>query len=395
MLVGHRVASSLESAFRPLPEIIGTGHKGLNQKVKVGPRRADAFPERKADGQAGDRMTSAGPTVADPPATAEALPRWLTLREAAFVSGIDEDELQAWVISGNVRCDRSLSRRLGEHYLLVLSEDLVTAGLLEAPPKPGPTQPAPAQPAFTEFAPTEPASAPRSAPAVKPPAPTPPIQPLAPTDVVSITPPEDPVPAKVAEAPIETPAQSAIEPLRETAALAWTTVYPAIRQGLRWVKVGLLLGLLLSASLPLALRYRTFPVTSADMAPALRTGDLMLVRPVAADKIRAGDVVAFRDGARGPVVPVRVKAVDGSFGVIHIETETSATRSVHRWTVARNGSVDLVRYRVSLLGKAISPLPANAMKWVPYGLPGVVFIVLLVVALRMRRRDRGEVPESA
>jgi hypothetical protein len=74
-------------------------------------------------------MTSTGPTVVEPPVIVETLPRWLTLGEAAFLSGVEEEALQAWVTSGSIRCDRSLSRRLGAHYLLVLSDDLVAGGL--------------------------------------------------------------------------------------------------------------------------------------------------------------------------------------------------------------------------------------------------------------------------
>jgi signal peptidase len=325
-------------------------------------------------------MTSAGPTVIDPPEAAEDLPRWLTLREAAFVSGIEEDELQAWVISGNVRCDRSLSRRLGDHYLLVLSEDLVAAGLLEAPSQP---------------ARTEPPTAPPSAPTPTATALAPPTERLAPADVVSITPSQDRPPSAAAEAAIEGAPLPAVVPLRETGAVVWSNVFPAMRQGLRWVKVGLLLGLLLAASLPLALRYRTFPVTSASMAPALHSGDLMFVRAVGADKVRVGDVVAFRQASDGRVVAGRVKAVESSSGMVHVETETDASRTIRRWTVPAGGSIDLVRYRVSLLGRALKRLPPDAMRWVPYGLPGVVFVVFLVIAVRMRPRRPVPVEAAA
>ena len=44
-------------------------------------------------------MTSAPSTVVDAPPT-EAFPRWLTLGEAAFVTGLEEDTLQAWAASG-------------------------------------------------------------------------------------------------------------------------------------------------------------------------------------------------------------------------------------------------------------------------------------------------------
>ena len=158
-----------------------------------------------------------------------------------------------------------------------------------------------------------------------------------------------------------------------------------LRQALRWSVVGLLLGLLFAALLPLALRYRMFPVKSASMTPALHSGDLMLVRPVQANKVRIGDVVAMRDPSDGGIVPGRVRSLRTSAGSLHIQTQTDRTRSVRLWTVPASGSLEVVKYRVSKLGTVVSWLPSRANRWVPYGLPGVVFLLFLSFALRARR----------
>src|SRR5439155_13490254 len=160
-----------------------------------------------------------------------------------------------------------------------------------------------------------------------------------------------------------------------TVEVVLTTVRPMIRQVLRWSVVGLLLGLLFAALLPLALRYRMFPVKSASMTPALHSGDLMLVRPVQANKVRIGDVVAMRDPSDGGIVPGRVRSLRTSAGSLHIQTQTDRTRSVRLWTVPASGSLEVVKYRVSKLGTVVSWLPSRANRWVPYGLPGVVFLL--------------------
>src|SRR5262249_39077654 len=79
----------------------------------------------------------------DPPG-AEEFPRWLTLREASFLTGLDEASLKDLVSSGRVGCDRSLSRKLGEGYLLVPSKDLREVGLLAPAPEEPAATPAPA-----------------------------------------------------------------------------------------------------------------------------------------------------------------------------------------------------------------------------------------------------------
>ena len=79
-------------------------------------------------------LSSIRTDVLDPPA-AEEFPRWLTLREASFLTGLDEASLRVLVASGRVGCDRSLSRKLGDGYLLVPSKDLREAGLLPAEPE--------------------------------------------------------------------------------------------------------------------------------------------------------------------------------------------------------------------------------------------------------------------
>ena len=85
------------------------------------------------------REVTLGRTALMEPATSPALPNWLTLREAAFVSGVSEDILQGLADTGQIVSDRSLSRRLGDHYLLLLSSDLQAAGLISIEPARAPT----------------------------------------------------------------------------------------------------------------------------------------------------------------------------------------------------------------------------------------------------------------
>ncbi|AAT89854.1 signal peptidase I [Leifsonia xyli subsp. xyli str. CTCB07] len=61
------------------------------------------------------------------------------------------------------------------------------------------------------------------------------------------------------------------------------------------VTVWYLVGLLVWVIAPLAIGWHTTTVMSGSMTPAIAAGDLVVVRPVPADQLRAGQVIQFDD----------------------------------------------------------------------------------------------------
>lgn len=95
--------------------------------------------------------------------------------------------------------------------------------------------------------------------------------------------------------------------------------------------------------------WRAMTVRSASMAPTLRDGDLIVVGPVRAGAVRAGQVVTFRNPHQGnTVLTQRVVSVRLVGGVDRFETRGDAPGSVERWTIAPNG----------LLGREVMAIPA-------------------------------------
>jgi signal peptidase I len=304
--------------------------------------------------------------VVDAPAT-EAFPRWLTLGEATFITGIEEETLQAWVASGKLRCDRSLSRRLGEHYLLVLREDLATSGLLERSGEP-------------ELAPTD---SPQQEPSPE----------VVPAFVAAATVPPalpDVIEEQMATAlPAHVPA-----PISVPLSISLPRLTPRIRQVIRSSVAWTLFALLLAASVPAAFRYQAFAVPSRSMSPFLHAGDLMLTHSVPASRLRVGDVIAMRDPASDQVLATRVRVLGRASGALHLETSTDSTRAVQHWTVPLAGKVNIVSYRVSFLGAFASRLPGAADRFLPYVLPAMVLMALALFALISRRRTPEIVPAT-
>ena len=290
-------------------------------------------------------MRSGRTEVLDPPGSAEEFPRWLTLREASFVTGLDEDALRAWVASGKVGCDRSLSRKLGEGYLLLRSKDLQDVGLLRGE-----------------------ASAVAGAPAV------------------AATPTVDP---QMSEPEVDLPEATAQRPAPRGLRVALPSLGGSGRIALRWVGNGLLAGLVVASFLPLLHGYRTFAVTSGRMAPAIRSGDLVLDRAIRTTAVRPGDVVTFVDPNTGRSVTTRIRSAEPSDGQVRFEGRGDADQVVLRWSIPADGHVDLVVGKVWGIGAPLSALPGHVDRRLSLIFPA---FALTVALLAWRRQHRATSP---
>jgi signal peptidase len=118
-----------------------------------------------------------------------------------------------------------------------------------------------------------------------------------------------------------------------------------------WVALGA--GAVLGAALagPIALGWRPLAVLSGSMTPTLRTGDEIVIRPVAPVTLRVGDVVTFKDPSRGhALVTHRVRNVRITGTTVHVVTRGDANSGSERWSVGAGGRVGRVAYRIPKLG---------------------------------------------
>jgi len=265
--------------------------------------------------------------VLDPPGSEE-FPRWLTLREASFLTGLDETSLRVLVSSGRVGCDRSLSRKLGEGYLLVPSKDLREVGLLPASP---------------ELAADVDASD------------------LAIT-VEEARPEEPPAYPKTTRPP----------------------VWP--RAARRWAIGGVLAVLVLASLEPLLHGAQTFAVNDGQMAPAVRAGDLVLDRAVPAADVRPGDVVTIVDPATGRSETTRVRTVQRVGTFLRLEVRADREQDVRSVAVPFAGSIDRVDGRIVGIGEPLSRVPGHLDRHASLVLPGLALLVALVAWAILRRR---------
>ncbi len=97
---------------------------------------------------------------------------------------------------------------------------------------------------------------------------------------------------------------------------------------------------------------------SGSMAPALNTGDLVIVKQIPAGSARVGDVIGVRS-PYGQVIVHRVTALQPHPSGIAIATRGDANPTGERWVVPRNSEVALVKGSVPHAGAAIDAVQGS------------------------------------
>ena len=148
-----------------------------------------------------------------------------------------------------------------------------------------------------------------------------------------------------------------------------------------WATSAFVLAVLLSTALPPAFGGTSMVVRSGSMTPAIRTGDVVAVRPIAPAEAAVGDIVTFKDPAGSDRLLIhRVRAISRSGEEVEVVTQGDANATQERWTVAAGGTIGTLAYRVPMLGFAVG--------WIgsPAGRIGLVIVpALLLAALLLGR----------
>ncbi len=154
-----------------------------------------------------------------------------------------------------------------------------------------------------------------------------------------------------------------------------------LRAFLAWAVASFVLAVLLAAALPLALGETSMVVRSGSMTPAIRTGDVVVVRPIAPTEAAIGDIVTFKDPAgSGRLLVHRVRAISQVGDEVEVITKGDANTTQERWKVPADGTIGTVAYRVPALGFAVG--------WIgsPAGRIGLVIVPALLLGLMLLMR---------
>ena len=179
----------------------------------------------------------------------------------------------------------------------------------------------------------------------------------------------------------EWPARSA-PPARPAAGARRGHVSPSSALlGMAWCLCGLVCGLIGAVTVSPLLGMSALTVLSGSMEPTLSASDVVVVRSLAPDRIVVGDVVTFAmpDGS-GRLMTHRVREVAVHGDRVDVLTRGDANSHGERWSVAADGEVGRVVYRVPRAGALL------AWSRTPIGrLLVVVLPLALITGLALRR----------
>ncbi|MDX6587479.1 MAG: signal peptidase [Solirubrobacterales bacterium] len=118
-----------------------------------------------------------------------------------------------------------------------------------------------------------------------------------------------------------------------------------------WACGGFVLTTMLAGAIPLALGDRSYVVRSGSMAPAIDTGDVVVTEPISPLDAEVGQIVTFDNPeAGGALTSHRAITIDRSGDSVRFTTKGDSNTSVEHWSVAKDGEIGKVLYRVPKLG---------------------------------------------
>jgi signal peptidase I, archaeal type len=143
--------------------------------------------------------------------------------------------------------------------------------------------------------------------------------------------------------------------------------FPSVGRGSQWA-FSLAVSLLVVVAAAVAVGPRLFPyrvvfVRSASMAPALATGSLALLTPVAAGRVEPGEIITFpRPTPAGGLITHRVVAIRDGPGGRHLVTKGDTSAATDPWLVPARGTAWRLRLSVPYLGFAVGFL-GSPLAW--------------------------------
>jgi signal peptidase len=144
------------------------------------------------------------------------------------------------------------------------------------------------------------------------------------------------------------------------------------------IAIGFVLTVLLASVLPLAFGDRSLVVRSGSMTPAVETGDIVAVHPIAPPSARVGDIVTFEN--HGKLTSHRVRSMGRSGGDMLFTTQGDANTGQEHWKVPVTGRIGRVLYRVPKLGFVVVRVQS------PTGRLVLIILPALLLAFSMLRK---------
>jgi signal peptidase I len=157
---------------------------------------------------------------------------------------------------------------------------------------------------------------------------------------------------------------------------------------------GFAIGIALALALPLAFNARPLVVLSGSMTPALRTGDVSVVRSIAPLDARPGDIVTFRDPDNAErLITHRVRAMHVQGDAVVFRTRGDANNVSEHWRVPAGGEIGRVIYSIPKLGWVLAYARTKGLFVLMLG--GALALLLVLELTSIWRTEDGDGDQGA
>lgn len=159
-----------------------------------------------------------------------------------------------------------------------------------------------------------------------------------------------------------------------------------------WSALGVIVGLVLSFTVPSLFGYRVLNVMSGSMGPRIETGSVVWDEVINPLDARVGDVVTFSDPEnRERLITHRLQSIRVSDQTAYMVTRGDANDTVERWNVPVSGKLGRVVYHLPKLGYARVWISNRSGKMIV----AIIVVVLALGALiEIWRPRRKRVPDE-
>ncbi len=149
-----------------------------------------------------------------------------------------------------------------------------------------------------------------------------------------------------------------------------------------WALISFCGGMLLLLAAPRLLGGQSMSVLSGSMAPAIETGDEVIVMPLAVEQLKPGEIAVFSDpGGSGRLLNHRVQSMVEEDGVVHVITLGDANTAPERWTVPSGQEVGRVVARIPKVGYLLGQMNSRIALLGLVALPAVLLGIWLLVSI--------------
>jgi signal peptidase len=155
-----------------------------------------------------------------------------------------------------------------------------------------------------------------------------------------------------------------------------------------WAIAGAAAAIALAVALAVALGDRPLTEMSGSMEPAIRTGDVVITKPIQPLEARPGDVVTFKDPLNGGhrLITHRLRSLVVRGTTVIAVTKGDANNTVERWTVPAGARIGRVVLRLPRVGYALAVVRTPLGKVLLIVIPALILGALELARIWRPRR---------